>query len=384
MGKHPINLSIPMKSLLTTLSILALMLPQVQGASSPGSNVTTSVFGKLPLGAPVTLYTLTNKRGASVSIMDYGATVVNLRMPDRRGKLDDVVLGFDTLASYISNKPYFGATVGRYANRIAKGRFTLDGKVYHLPINNGENSLHGGKVGFNKKMWTAHIVSQHPAAVAFSLASPNGDQGYPGTLKTTVTYILNDQNALIILYGASTDRPTVLNLTNHSYFNLAGAGNGQVLNHRVKINAFYYTPTDAHLIPTGEIRSLIGTPFDFRKFTPIGAAIQQTGGNPIGYDHNYVLAKAGSKRFALAAEVYEPTSGRFLKVFTDQPGVQFYTANFLNGIPGKGGKKYPQYGAFCLETQHFPDSPNHQNFPSTVLRPGEIFRSATVYKFGVR
>ncbi|PWU06000.1 MAG: galactose-1-epimerase [Verrucomicrobia bacterium] len=375
-----------MKFLLIVLSALVVIFPQAQGAvpaSPPG--VITSVFGKLPSGKPVTLYTLTNKQGASVSIMDYGATIVNLQMPNRRGKLDDVVLGFDTLAPYLTNTPYFGATVGRYANRIARGQFTLDGKVYHLPINNAPNSLHGGKIGFNKKMWTAKIVSQHPAAVSFSLVSPHKDQGYPGALNVSVSFILNDQNALIVLYGASTDRPTVLNLTNHSYFNLAGTGNGNVLNHRIKINAFYYTPTDAHLIPTGEIRSVIGTPFDLRKFTPIGAAIQQTGGNPIGYDHNYVLARAGSKKFALAAEVYEPTSGRFLKVLTDQPGLQFYTANFLNGtLQGKGGQKYPQYGAFCLETQHFPDSPNHPNFPSTVLRPGEIFRSATVYKFGVR
>jgi aldose 1-epimerase len=373
-----------MKFPLIALAILALIFPEVQGAT-PASTVTTSVFGKLPTGTPVTLYTLTNKRGASVSIMDYGATIVNLRVPDRRGKLDDVVLGFDTLAPYFTNTPYFGATVGRYANRIAKGQFTLDGKTYHLPINNGPNSLHGGRIGFNKKMWTAHIVSQHPAAVSFSLVSPNGDQGYPGTLKVSVTYIFNDQNALMVLYGASTDRPTVLNLTNHSYFNLAGAGNGNVLNHRVKINAFYYTPTDAQLIPTGEIRSVIGTPFDFRKFTAIGTTIQQTGGNPIGYDNNYILTKAGSKQLGLSAEVYEPTSGRLLKVYTDQPAVQFYTANFLKGnLQGKNGIKYPQYGAFCLETQHFPDSPNHQNFPSTVLRPGEIFRSATVYKFGTR
>ncbi len=373
-----------MKSTLIAFSILALMFPQVQGASStPASNVTTSVFGKLPAGTPVTLYTLTNKRGASVSIMDYGATVVNIRMPDRRGKLDDIVLGFDTLAPYLTNAPYFGATVGRFINRIAKGQFTLDGKTYHLTINDGPNSIHGGKIGFNKKMWSAHIVPQYPAAVSFSLVSPNGDQGYPGTLKVSVTFILNDKNALIALYEASTDRPTVLNLTNHSYFNLAGAGDEKVLNHRIKINSFYYTPNDAHLIPTGEIRSVIGTPFDLRKLTPIGASIQETGGTPIGYDTNYVLAKAGSKKITLAAEVYEPTSGRTLKVFTDQPAVQFYTSNFLNGtLQGKGGKKYPQYGAFCLETQHFPDSPNHQNFPSTVLRPGEIFRSATVYKFG--
>lgn len=376
-----------MKFLLAACAVLATMFTQVQATSpAPGpSGVTVSNFGKLPSGKVVKLYTLTNKRGVSVSIMDYGATIVNLRVPDRRGKLDDVLLGFDTFSPYLTKSPYFGATIGRYANRIAKGTFTLDGKTYHVPINDGPNSLHGGKIGFDKKMWTAHVLSQHPASVAFSLVSPNGDQGYPGTLQVTVTYILNKQNALIVLYEAASDKPTVLNLTNHSYFNLAGAGNGTVLQHQVKINALQYTPTNAQLIPTGEIRSIAGTPLDFRKLTPIGANIQQVGGKPVGYDHNFVLVQKKPTKMEFAAEVVEPESGRVLKIYTDQPGVQFYTGNFLDGtIQGKGGKKYPQHSAFCLETQHFPDSPNHPNFPSTVLRPGEIFRSATVYQFSTR
>lgn len=387
---HPraFHFLISMKFLLVPFVFLAVALSQIQAASpqcvsSPGVKV--SNFGRLPSGVPIQLYTLANKHGVSVSIMNYGATMVNLWVPDRQGKFADVVLGFDTLSPYLTKSPYFGATVGRYANRIAKGQFILDGKTYHLPINNGPNSLHGGRVGFDKKVWVARVISQRPAIVNFSLVSPKGDQGYPGTLNTWVTAILTDRNELILLYEAITDRATVLNLTNHNYFNLAGAGNGKVLNHRVKIHAARYTPSDAQLIPTGQIRSVAGTPVDFRKLTPIGARIHQVGGNPIGYDHNYVLNKPWFKKFGFAAKVVELESGRTLEVFTDQPGVQFYTGNSLNGtIRGKGNKIYPQYGALCLETQHFPDSPNHPNFPSTVLRPGQAFRSVTVYKFGIR
>ena len=384
-----------MKSLLVGFSILAMALPQAQAAPSPATapGVTVSQFGSLKSSSgkgdtPIRLYTLTNNCGVSVSIMNYGATVVNLWTPDRKGQLADIVLGFNKFdsyrtESYLNQGPYFGATVGRYANRIAKGKFTLDGKTYCLPINNTPNSLHGGKVGFDKKVWSAKIVSQQPAAVRFSLVSRNKDQGYPGTLKVWVTYELNDQNKLILYYEAVTDRPTVLNLTNHSYFNLAGAGSGDVLNHKVKIHASRFTPVDAMLIPTGQIQSVAGTPLDFREFTPIGTRIHQVGGNPLGYDHNYVLNKRG-----FAAEVREPNSGRTLRVSTDQPGLQFYTANFLPAdkrkkIQGKEGKSYSQYGAFCLETQHFPDSPNHPNFPYTILRPRWTFLSKTTFKFGV-
>ncbi len=363
--------------------------PSVQQGATYHPNTPPGVqianFGKSQSNVPIKLYTLTNSNGISVNLTNYGATLVNLWVPDRRGKFEDIVLGYDSLTPYFTNSPYFGATVGRYANRIARGELNLNGITYPLPINNGPNSLHGGKVGFNKRIWAAQIVSRKEPAVVFSMTSPDGDQGYPGALQTWVTFMLNNQNELVILYEATTHRPTVLNLTNHSYFNLAGEGNGKVLHSLVRINASRYTPTDAHLIPTGEIRSVAGTPFDFRTLKPIGASIHQTGGNPIGYDNNFVLNKPLFKQFGFAAEVIEPNSGRTLQVFTDQPGIQFYTANFLNGtIKGKGGKKYPQYGAFCLETQHFPDSPHQARFPSTVLYPGDTFRSVTVYKFGVR
>lgn len=341
-----------------------------------------SSFGKTASGDPVKLYTLSNASGASVSVMNYGATVVRILVPDRRGKLGDVVLGFDTFGPYPGQSPYFGAIVGRYGNRIAKGRFVLDGKSYQLAVNNGPNALHGGIHGFDKQMWAVHIVSENPPSVEFSRISHDGEEGYPGTLAVHVTYTWDNHDELKIGYRAVTDKPTILNLTNHTYFNLAG--HGTILNHRLYLNADAFTPVDATLIPTGEIRPVKGTPWDFLTPTAIGSRIKQVGGNPVGYDHNYVLNK-GWGAWSTAAEVDEPTTGRTMKVLTDQPGLQFYSGNFLDGtVRGKGGAAYPQYGAFCLETQHFPDSPNHANFPTVVLRPGSTFKSATVYAFGVK
>ncbi len=347
--------------------------------------VTSRAFGETPLQEPVKLHTLTNKNGMSVSIMDYGATIVDLVVPDRDGKLADVALGFDRLTPYLHQTAYFGATIGRYANRIAKGTFELDHAAYHLPINNGPNSLHGGLRGFDKHVWKEEAVDSDEPAVRFSLLSPDGDQGYPGNLFVTVTFTLSDDNELRIDYRATTDKKTVINLTNHTYFNLAGAGNGLVLDQVLTIDSDGYLPSDAELIPTGEIKDVTGTPWDFRTPTPIGQHLKETGTKPIGYDTTYVLKKGFFSDWQLAAEVEDPQSGRTMKVYTDEPGIQFYTGNFLDGsLVGKGGKPYPQHSAFCLETQHYPDSPNQDKFPSTVLQPGDTFKTSTVYAFGVK
>ena len=373
------------------LSLICLVFTALMTASaaddSPNNvpGVTSQVFGKTPHGDEVTLYTLTNVKGMSVSIMDYGATIVKILVPDRAGKMADVVLGFDKLTPYFHQTEYFGAVVGRYGNRIARGKFTLDHIDYHLPINNPPNSLHGGTVGFDKHVWKREEVDSEDPAVRFSLLSPDGDQGYPGNLFASVTYTLNDDNRLRIAYSATTDKPTVINLTNHAYYNLAGAGNGTIVDHVITLHADKYTPVDATLIPTGEKKDVAGTPFDLREPTAIGAHLKETGGKPVGYDHNFVLRKGFFSDWALAAEVDEPTSGRTLKVYTDQPGVQFYTGNFLNGtLKGHDGKSYPQYGGFCLETQHFPDSPNEPDFPTTVLRPGDTYETATLLEFGTK
>jgi aldose 1-epimerase len=347
--------------------------------------VTSRPFGETPQKEPVKLYTLTNKNGMSVSIMNFGATIVNLVVPDRDGKLADVVLGFDRFTPYLHQTAYFGATIGRYANRIAKGTFELDRVTCHLPINNGPNSLHGGLRGFDKQVWKEEAVDSDVPAVRFSLLSPDGDQGYPGNLFVTVTFTLNDDNELRIDYRATTDKKTVINLTNHSYFNLAGAGSGLIVDQVATLNADAYLPTDASLIPTGEIKDVTGTPYDFRQPTPIGQHLKETGTKPVGYDNAYVLKKGFFSEWALAAEVDDPKSGRTLKAYTDQPSIQFYTGNFLDGsLTGKGGKRYPQHSAFCLETQHYPDAPNHDNFPSTVLQPGDTYKTSTVYAFGVK
>ncbi len=312
--------------------------------------------------------------------MNYGGIIVSLRAPDREGKLDDVVLGYDSFEGYRTNPAYFGAIIGRYANRIAHGSFQLDGKTYSIPKNNGDNTLHGGIRGFDKKLWTAREIKD---GIELTYVSKDGEEGFPGTLTTIVRYTLN-AGALRIDYSATTDKDTVLNLTNHSYFNLAGQGKGEVLGHVVKIDAARFTPVDSSLIPTGELKSVQGTPFDFRTPHAIGERIDSNNEQlrlGMGYDHNFVLDHPEGQ-LAEAAEVYEPTTGRMLRVLTTQPGVQFYTGNHLDGsITGKGGVVYKPRFAFCLETQHFPDSPNHPSFPSTELKPGQKFHSVTVFQF---
>ena len=346
---------------------------------------TVSLFGNTTAGEEVNLFTLTNKSGMKVTLSSYGATVIDLLAPDRSGKMADISLGFDSFAPYQTQSPYFGAIVGRYGNRIAKGRFTLDGATYQLATNNDPNHLHGGIKGFDKRIWKGTNLPSSEPSVRFTLRSTDGEEGYPGNLGVAVTYTLTNQNELRISYEATTDKPTVINLTNHTYFNLAGAGNGNILGHQLKINASRFTPVDATLIPTGELKKVEETVMDFRKPTAIGARIKEVGGKPIGYDHNSVLDWSLHFGLALAAEVYEPVCGRLMKVYTDQPGIQFYSGNFLDGtITGKGGKVYDQYTGFCLETQHFPDSPNKPDFPSSVLRPGKTYRSTTIYAFSAK
>jgi aldose 1-epimerase len=337
-------------------------------------------FGKTPDGKQVDLYTLANINGISARIISFGAILVSLQVPDRSGNLGDITLGFDKLDGYLGAHPYFGATVGRYANRIGKAQFKLDGKVYKLAANDGENHLHGGIKGFDKVVWKLEDigVTDEGAMVKMSYISEDGQEGYPGNLACSVTYTLTKNDELRINYDAETDKTTVLNLTNHSYFNLAGQGNGDILGHELMLNADKYTVVDTGLIPTGENRSVKNTPMDFTTSMTIGSRISQVKG---GYDHNYVLNK-GSGALALAAKVYEPKSGRIMEIHTDQPGVQFYTGNFLDGsITGKGGKVYKKHYGFCLETQHFPDSPNKPNFPSVVLKAGQKYTTVTVHKF---
>lgn len=340
-------------------------------------------------GRPVNLYTLKNSHGLEVKAMNYGGIIVSIRVPDRKKQFADVVLGHDKLEGYIPNPPYLGAIVGRYANRIANGEFTLDGKTYHLPKNDGPNTLHGGTTRtFNQVVWDAEPLAGKNG-VAFSYLSKDGDDGFPGNLKVKVTYTLTDGNALLIDYEATTDKATPINVSQHSYFNLKGEGNGDILDHVVMINAERFTPVDKNLIPTGELRPVKGTPMDFTTPTRIGSRIEdnyeqlQLGH---GYDHNYVLnAKPKQNDLVLAARVTESTSGRILEVWTTQPGVQFYTGNFLDGsVTGKEGHVYKRRYGFCLETQHFPDSPNHPKFPNTILRPGETFHQKTVFKFSAK
>jgi aldose 1-epimerase len=363
--------------------------PSDETNSSPesvmaGDTVTKQYFGHLPHGTAVSLYTLSNKNGMSVSIMDYGATITSIRVPDRNGKIEDVVLGFDRFAPYLAMKDYFGATVGRYANRIARGKFTLEKVDYQLALNNGPNALHGGLRGFDKRMWNFEPVDSDVPAVRFTYLSKDGEEGYPGNLFVSITFSLNDDNELRLNYAATTDKTTVLNLTNHSYFNLGGAAGGTILNELVTLNADKFTPVDGTLIPTGEIKDVAGTPYDFRQPTPVNAHLRELDDKPLGFDFNYVLNKGYFSDYGLAATVQDSTSGRRLDVYTDQPGLQFYTGNFLTGsYIGREHRRYPQYAALTLETQHYPDSPNHDNFPSTVLQPDQDFRSTTVYKFSV-
>ncbi len=341
-------------------------------------------FGRMLNGLEVDLYTLTNTGGLRARIMTYGATLVSLEVPDRSGKMADIVLGHDSLEGYLdpAQNPYFGAIVGRYGNRIAKGRFTLDGVEHQLATNNGENHLHGGAKGFDKVLWKAEPVREEGAVgVKLSYLSRDGEEGYPGNLSATVIYWLTEEEELKITYEAETDKPTQVNLTHHSYFNLAGQGEGDILGHELTLNADGFTPVDEGLIPTGEIRLVAGTPWDFTKPKAIGAEIAAV---PGGYDHNFVL-RDGQGTLRLAARVFEPSSGRGLEITTVEPGIQFYSGNFLDGtITGKHGKIYRKHYGFCLEPQHFPDSPNKPNFPSTILRPGEKYTSLTIHKFFVK
>jgi aldose 1-epimerase len=337
-------------------------------------------FGKTAEGTPIELYILSNGR-VTAKVMTYGAIVTELHVPDRQGKQADVVLGFDNLPAYLAGHPHFGAMTGRVANRIAKGQFTLDGKVYHLAVNNGPNSLHGGKKGFDKVVWKGEEVpgSEGPS-VKFSYLSPDGEEGYPGNLSVSVTYSVTPDDALKIDYVATTDKATPINLTNHSYFNLAGAELGPILGHELMLAADEYTPADDTLIPTGEIKSVRGTPLDFTTPTPIGARIDQLPASIGGYDHNYVI-RPDTRSPAFAARVRDPASGRIMEMFTTEPGVQLYTSNFMGGITGKGAVAYKKHQAFCLEAQHFPDSVHHPNFPSIILRPGSTYTQTTIYKF---
>ena len=341
-------------------------------------------FGTVPEG-PVDLYTMTNTRGMEVRAMNYGGIIVSLRVPDKKGVLADLVLGFDTLDAYLNNMPYFGAIIGRYANRIANGKFALDGVEYRLARNNGMNSLHGGLKGFDKVLWhSEQFENNHGIGVVFTYTSKDGEEGYPGNLKATVTYTLTDQSELQIEYEATTDKATSVNLTNHSYFNLAGEGNGDILKHELMLDADRFTLVDSALIPTGELRSVARTPFDFTKSTAIGVRIDANNEQLAiahGYDHNFVLSRKGSG-LELAGRVHEQQTGRALEVYTTEPGVQFYTGNVLDGtITGKHGHAYNKHAGLCLETQHFPDSPNHSNFPWTILKPEQTYNSRTVYKF---
>lgn len=352
------------------------------------ANITRSPFGSLPDGAKVELFTLTNTGGMQVQATNYGGIITAVKVLDRNGVLGDVTLGYDSLDGYLKSTPYFGAIVGRYANRIGGAKFSLDGRTYKLAANDGPNTLHGGLKGFDKVVWSAEPFEKSgEVGVVFTHTSPDGDEGFPGALTVNVTYTLTDRNELAFEYQATTDKPTVVNLTQHAYFNLAGEGSGDVLEHDLTINADRYTPVDATLIPTGEPASVADTPFDFRTKTAIGARIsadhpQIKRGN--GYDHNYVINRATHNELVLAARVEEPTSGRVMEVRTTEPGMQLYTGNFLDGsIIGKAGQPYGERSGFCLETQHYPDSPNKPSFPTTTLRPGEELKSKTVYTFSL-
>jgi aldose 1-epimerase len=369
----------------TTLAVAAAVSLAALAATPMNASVTKSSYGRLPDGTEIEQYTLTNAKGVVCKVITYGAIVTELHVPDRAGKMTDVVLGFASLDKYLAGHPYFGAAIGRYANRIAKGKFKLDGKAYSLAVNNGPNALHGGLKGFDKVVWKAEIVDNVDGpAVKFTYLSRDGEEGYPGNLTVTMVYTLTDLNELRFEYKATTDKTTIVNLTNHSYFNLAGAGEGDILGHSVMIAADRYTPVDDTLIPTGELKKVKGGPMDFTKPAPIGWGLPHLTNIPRGYDHNYVL-NSGGKKLALAARVEEPRTGRTLEVYTTEPGLQFYTGNFLDGtLVGKGGVVYKQHYAFCLETDHFPDSPNQPKFPSVVLKPGKTYAQTTVYKFGVK
>jgi aldose 1-epimerase len=366
--------------------------PLAVGASAPTGEVVAAtgiekdVFGTMPDGTVVDRYTLTNGRGMRVRVITYGGILQSIEVPDRHGRAGNVALGFDNLTDYVERNPYFGCITGRYANRIAGGKFTLDGTEHQLAVNDGPNHLHGGEAGFDKRVWQASEVTQRDAVgVRLTYTSPDGEENYPGTLTTTVTYLLTRNNEIKIDYLATTDAPTIVNLTNHTYFNLAGEGSGDIYDHRLRLNASRYTPVDDTLIPTGELATVDGTPMDFRRPTAIGDRIRNGFEQLVigrGYDHNYVLDRRDATSLELAAVVAEPRSGRTLTITTTEPGIQFYSGNFLDGtLVGTSDRMYRQGDAFALETQHFPDSPNQPSFPSTILRPGDGFTSRTVYRF---
>jgi aldose 1-epimerase len=376
------------------------LLNQIGCTSMPGSTPgvpavtrepSRAPFGRTADGQPVDLFTLTNAHGIEVRLTNYGGIITSLKTPDRSGRFDDIVLGYDSLSGYLHNSPYLGAIVGRYGNRIARGRFTLDGTTYRLAVNNGSNSLHGGIRGFDKVVWKAEpFRNERFEGVALEYTSTDMEEGYPGTLRAHVIYTLTDDNRLIVDYQATSDKPTPVNLTQHSYWNLAGDGSRDILAHVLTLNADSMTPVDSTLIPTGEISPVVGTPFDFRTPMPIGARIDQRQYPQIryggGYDHNFVLNRrnAGADSLVHAAHVAEPSTGRTMDIFTTEPGIQFYSGNFLDGsITGKAGHIYKYRYGLALETQHFPDSPNHANFPSTILRPGQQYRTRTIFAFGV-
>ena len=360
---------------------------EIRAQAAIKSGATRAAFGTMPNGTRIEVFTLTNASGMEVRAINYGAIIASIRVPDRGGKLGDVVLGYDTLDGYLKDTRFFGAVVGRYGNRIARGKFSLEGREYTLAINNAPNHLHGGPNGFNKQVWTASILATGAKgpSVTFTRTSPDGEEGYPGTLQVRVTYTLTDANEVDIQYEATTDKPTVVNLTQHSYFNLMGAGNGPIIDHGLRINADRYTPVDSTLIPTGKIVEVAGTPLDFRSPKFIGARIDASdeqikiGG---GYDHNFVLNRQGTG-LAHAVWLNDERTGRSLDVFTTEPGIQFYTGNHLDGVAGKGGATYSRRSGLCLETQHFPDSPNKPDFPSTIVKPGTPYTSHTVWRFSV-
>jgi len=364
--------------LVTSLTILA---QQSDAKGSSPMKVTTSEFGTLPSGEKITKYTVDNGNAVVMEMIDYGAIMTKLSTPDKNGQAANINAGFDNLETYLAGTPFFGATVGRYANRIAGGKFQIGDKQYTLATNNGPNSLHGGKVGFDKKVWDAEIIqTEDEAGVRFTCVSPDGDEGYPGELTVTAIYTLNPKGELKIDLSATTDATTVVNLTNHNYWNLGGITSGKVYDHILKLEADHYLAVNETLIPTGEMTSVKGNAFDFTEPKAIGKDIQATGSDPTGYDHCYVLRNQDGD-LALAARVKDPDSGRVMEVWTTQPGIQFYTGNFLSGTEGNAGLK--QHEAFCLETQHYPDSPNQPEFPTTLLKPGEKYHEVTVHKFSV-
>lgn len=355
--------------------------PAASTTAAAKLTVEKSEFGKTAEGQTISLYTISNGAGLTVKLIDWGATVISVETPDRAGKTANITLGFPTLEGYLQRHPYFGSTVGRYCNRIAGGKFKLGDQEYTLATNNGPNHLHGGKVGFDARVWTGEMVkSDASVGVAFKLVSADGDEGYPGALTATVTYAVTAGNELKMEYQATTDKPTVVNLTNHCYWNLGGAGAGTILEHRLQVEADKYLPVDATSIPTGELADVKDTPFDFTAPHAIGERIGELAGEPGGYDHCYAL-RSQEGQLSLAARVTDPQSGRVMEILTTEPGIQFYTGNYLAGMPGENN--FPKHGAFCLETQHYPDAPNRPNFASTRLDPDQTYRSTTVHKFSV-